>query len=326
MDSLFLQTRIKERKREKPPMEPRENSHHSNKRNRSMSDTESQTSQFDSFHSPLRSESPFRSDDPDPPPDETPAKSKSIVAVDKYFSPVRSSIHKKNPENLNFKQPPGKAPEALPAPVVVFNRSVREEVAAAVTKVGGGGGDGVYGRGLEDGVGGETRSRAAVTAILRRSSREMMVKKAELGFRVCEVILCLISFSVMASDKTQGWSGDSFDRYKEYRYCVAVTVIGFVYSGFQACDLSYHLISGKYIFFHPLRYHFDFAMDQILAYLLISASSAAATRVDDWVSNWGKDEFTQMASGSIAMSFLAFAAFSLSSLISGYNLCNRTTT
>ncbi|THG20143.1 hypothetical protein TEA_002379 [Camellia sinensis var. sinensis] len=198
-------------------MEPRENSHHSNKRNRSMSDTESQTSQFDSFHSPLRSESPFRSDDPDPPPDETPAKSKSIVAVDKYFSPVRSSIHKKNPENLNFKQPPGKAPEALPAPVVVFNRSVREEVAAGVTKVGGGGGgDGVYGRGLEDGVGGETRSRAAVTAILRRSSREMMVKKAELGFRVCEVILCLISFSVMASDKTQGWSGDSFDRYKEY--------------------------------------------------------------------------------------------------------------
>ncbi|KAF5946445.1 hypothetical protein HYC85_016673 [Camellia sinensis] len=147
----------------------------------------------------------------------------------------------------------------------------------------------------------------------------------------------------------------------------AVTVIGFVYSGFQACDLSYHLISGKYIFFHPLRYHFDFAMDQailitryvdaslalspgsiglvlaligydqfvwfyacfkglILAYLLISASSSAATRVDDWVSNWGKDEFTQMASGSIAMSFLAFAAFSLSSLISGYNLCNRTTT
>ncbi|KAI8032339.1 CASP-like protein 4A3 [Camellia lanceoleosa] len=282
-------------------MEPRENSHHSNKRNRSMSDTESQTSQFDSFHSPLRSESPFRSDDPDPPPDESPAKSKSI--------------------------PPGKAPEALPAPVVVFNRSVREEVAAGVTKVGGvGGGDGVYGSGLEDGVGGETRSRAAVTAILRRSSREMMVKKAELGFRVCEVILCLISFSVMASDKTQGWSGDSFDRYKEYRYCVAVTVIGFVYSGFQACDLSYHLISGKYIFFQPLRYHFDFAMDQILAYLLISASSSAATRVDDWVSNWGKDEFTQMASGSIAMSFLAFAAFPLSSLISGCNLCNHTTT
>lgn len=62
---------------------------------------------------------------------------------------------------------------------------------------------------------------------------------------------------------------------------------------------------------------------QILAYLLMSASSSAATRVDDWISNWGADEFTMMASASIAMSFLAFLAFALSSLISGYNLCDR---
>ena len=46
------------------------------------------------------------------------------------------------------------------------------------------------------------------------------------------------------------------------RYCLAVSVIGFAYSGFQACNLSYHLISGKYIISHPLRYYFDFAMDQ----------------------------------------------------------------
>lgn len=59
---------------------------------------------------------------------------------------------------------------------------------------------------------------------------------------------------------------------------------------------------------------------QMLAYLLISASSAAATRVDDWQSNWGKDEFTKMASASIAMSFLAFIAFAISSIISSYNL------
>lgn len=63
---------------------------------------------------------------------------------------------------------------------------------------------------------------------------------------------------------------------------------------------------------------------QILAYLLMSASSSSATRVDDWVSNWGSDEFTEMATASIAMSFLAFLAFALSSLVSGYNLCNRT--
>lgn len=65
--------------------------------------------------------------------------------------------------------------------------------------------------------------------------------------------------------------------------------------------------------------------DQIVAYLLISASSSAATRVEDWRSNWGKDEFTEKASVSIAMAFLGFVAFAISSLISLYNLHSRTT-
>ncbi|KAG5618358.1 hypothetical protein H5410_018182 [Solanum commersonii] len=65
------------------------------------------------------------------------------------------------------------------------------------------------------------------------------------------------------------------------------------------------------------------ASNQILAYLIMSASSSAATRAYDWISNWGKDEFTEMASASIGVSFLAFTAFAFSSLISGYNFCNR---
>lgn len=46
------------------------------------------------------------------------------------------------------------------------------------------------------------------------------------------------------------------------RYCLAVNVIGFAYSGFQAFDLAYYLGKGKHIFVHHLRLHFDFAMDQ----------------------------------------------------------------
>ncbi|KAL9326502.1 hypothetical protein ACSQ67_007147 [Phaseolus vulgaris] len=154
----------------------------------------------------------------------------------------------------------------------------------------------------------------------------------------------------MAADKTSGWSGDSFDRYKEYRYCLSVNVIAFVYTAFQTCDLAYQVVAGRSIINHHLRYHFDFFMDQaslkivqfmffasnsflnvgdikiccdgqVLAYLLISSASSAATRVDDWQSNWGKDDFTEMASASIALAFLAFIAFAISSLISGYNLC-----
>ncbi|XP_068643205.1 CASP-like protein 4A3 [Aristolochia californica] len=151
-----------------------------------------------------------------------------------------------------------------------------------------------------------------------------MLKRAELGFRICSLIFCLISFSVMAADKTQGWAGDSFERYKEYRYCISVTVIGFVYAGFQAYAIVHHLMTGKYLTQHPFRQYLDFSLDQILAYLLISSSSSAATRTDDWVSNWGEDEFTKMAGASIGMSFMAFVSFALSSLMSGYSLCNGT--
>lgn len=74
------------------------------------------------------------------------------------------------------------------------------------------------GLGFDEEVGGERRSRAAVNSILKRSRKDVNAERAALVLRVCEIVLCLISFSVMAADKTQGWSGDSFDRYKEYRY------------------------------------------------------------------------------------------------------------
>ncbi|KAL7153454.1 hypothetical protein ABFS83_04G169900 [Erythranthe nasuta] len=345
----------------------------------SMSDSDSTASQPDSWHSPLRSESPLRSDEANYRPEEENSGEKnslSIVLVDnKPSSPGKSNIpasppaagmngrrkllHPDKPtsENPDFPANPprneGKdgrrpyIPAAKPAtgnldmetsPAVVgVNKMVREEPPPGVKKLGrpvggGGGGGGLEegygggGGGGEDEVGGERRSRAAVASILKRSGRNVAVRKLALGFRVFEMIACLVSFSVMAADRTQGWSGDSFDRYVEYRYCVAVNVIGFGYSGFQAFDLGYHLGTGKRVISHHLHYHFDFAMDQILAYILMSASSSAATRVDDWISNWGGDEFTLMATASISMSFLAFVAFALSSLISGYYLCNRDST
>ncbi|GER38521.1 CASP-like protein At2g36330 [Striga asiatica] len=297
----------------------------------SMSDTESTASQVDSWHSPLRSDSPFRSDDPYFHHEaENPGSrsGKSLAVADRFYSPGPSPDKPNPPASPTAaagrvkgwrpwphseKLPSGNSadfPEKNSAVVLGVNRLVREEPPAAVRKVGavwGGGGR------LEEGYGGggEGQSReAAVADILRRSERNVAVKKVALVLRVFEVMACLVSFSVMAADKTQGWSGDSFERYLEYRYCLAVNVIGFVYSGFQAYCLAYHLGTEKHM----------------VAYLLMSASSSAATRVTDWISNWGKDEFTIMASASIAMSFLAFFAFALSSLISGHNFYNRHST
>ncbi|XP_027904121.1 CASP-like protein 4A2 isoform X1 [Vigna unguiculata] len=269
---------------------------------KSLSKGSESSTQLDS---PLHFHSPMRWDGTDPPespeyrsPENLTEKqadhSMAIVTVGKLkqLAPDKRTENRKPPENP-------------PPPVRVFNGAMTEETQRPAAKA------------APVMVGGERRSRSSGW------TTDETVCKAALGFRLSEMVVCLISFSVMAADKTQGWSGDSFDRYREYRYCLSVNIIGFAYSALQACDLTCQLATGKHFISHHLRNHFDFFMDQVLAYLLISASSSAATRVDDWISNWGKDEFTEMATASIGMSFLAFVAFAMSSLISGYTLCNR---
>ncbi|GMH01288.1 hypothetical protein Nepgr_003127 [Nepenthes gracilis] len=276
----------------------------------------------DSPDSPLRSNSSLRSDEPEKHSSPSSNKEGAIVAVEKYYSPLTSPLPVTPPKNAFT---PDNFSNHSNSRLIKFDRAVRQGTSAPalVAEVGG-----EY-RGVEEGVvGGRERNWKeekfeVVDQIAGRSRREDMVKKVALGLRLSEVALCLISFSIMAADKTQGWSGDSFDRYKEYRFCLSVNVIAFLYSGFQASVLAYHLVTGKLVLNQHFHHQFDFLMDQILAYLLISASSAAASRVVDWQSNWGKDEFTEKASASISMSFLAFIAFALSSLISGYNICSH---
>lgn len=196
---------------------------------------------IDSPHSPLRFQSPLRSEQGDPsesPPyqstENSPDRSKAIVVVDKctQCSPARSPL----PPSDRLKTPENAPSAKPPSSVVVFNRATREEPPPSVTKVGPASGG--VGRGV-DGVRGRSRSVASTPA---SSKREEMLRKAALGFRLSEVLLCLISFSVMAADKTQGWSGDSFDRYKEYRYSSLPLL--------KHCLLIFHFIISYYYIFN----------------------------------------------------------------------------
>ncbi|XP_073299497.1 CASP-like protein 4A3 [Primulina huaijiensis] len=147
--------------------------------------------------------------------------------------------------------------------VIELNKLVREEPSPEVKKVEVGWRRKRSVVGEEEEVGREMRSRAAVEPILRRSGRNGTVTKAAMVIRIFEVVACVTSLSVMAADRSQGWSSDSFDRYKEYRYCLAVNVVGFVYSGFQTYNLAYHLCTRKDVISHHLSYHLDFSMDQL---------------------------------------------------------------
>ncbi|XP_052196611.1 LOW QUALITY PROTEIN: CASP-like protein 4A3 [Diospyros lotus] len=260
------------------------------------------------------SPSELHSPDPDTKPS-SPARS----SVSSDLSHVSSLSHGSSPAR---EKPPSSPPPGFPdpQPLPVVNGSVRNEP-VTMTKVDPGVGSGFVGGGVAEGVG-RRRVRLSLS-ILRREKRDSMVKKAALGFRLFALIFCLISLSLFAADTNKGWALDSFYRYKEFRYCMSVNVIGFVYSAAQVCDLVYHLSTGKYIVRNQLRFYLDFSVDQVLTYLLMSASSSAATRVEDWQSNWGKDKFPDMASISVGMSFVAFVALASSTLVSGYTLCTR---
>lgn len=148
--------------------------------------------------------------------------------------------------------------------------------------------------------------------------RRAELKRAELGLRVSAAVFCLVALSVMAADTTTGWSGDSFRRYNEYRYVLASSVVAFTYSGFQLVSEVHYLVTRRHIIQAPWRSFFNLAMDQMLAYLMLSASSAALSRNGVWMSQFGGDQFTKLINASSSMAFLAFIALGLSSIISAY--------
>ncbi|ESQ46966.1 hypothetical protein EUTSA_v10027871mg [Eutrema salsugineum] len=156
----------------------------------------------------------------------------------------------------------------------------------------------------------------------RESKWASFVRKALLGFRVSAFVSCLVSFSVMVADRDKGWARDSFYNYKEFRFCLAANLIGFVYSAFMICDLLYLLSTSIRRSRHNLRHFLEFALDQMIAYLLASASTSASIRVDDWLSNWGADKFPDLARASVSLSFVSFVSFAFCSLASGYALCS----
>ncbi|KAJ0230912.1 CASP-like protein 4A1 [Hirschfeldia incana] len=171
---------------------------------------------------------------------------------------------------------------------------------------------------------GESRRRLtpSFNTVPRESKWTSFVRKALLGFRVTAFVSCLVSFSVMVADRDKGWARDSFYKYKEFRFCLAANVIGFVYSAFMICDLVYLLSTSIRRSRHNLRHFLEFALDQMIAYLLASASTSASIRVDDWLSNWGSDKFPDLARASVSLSFVSFVSFAFCSLASGYALCS----
>lgn len=191
-----------------------------------------------------------------------------------------------------------------------------------------------------------TSSDSGFVSDFLRSKKEVKWCIALLGLRIAAFLLCLISFSVLAANEQRvlvkksivDWFATheyslqkqySFHwyEYDEFKFSFTASVVAFVYSGLQIGDLLRYLITKKHTVDPKLRGYCNVAIDQVLAYILMSASSSAAARAHiergSWVEHGGQ-QFTEMANVSIAMSFFAFVAFAFTTLISGLILSRFT--
>uniref|UniRef100_J3LMX1 CASP-like protein n=2 Tax=Oryza brachyantha TaxID=4533 RepID=J3LMX1_ORYBR len=114
-----------------------------------------------------------------------------------------------------------------------------------------------------------------------------------------------------------------FDRYQEYRYLLAITALAFAYSLAQALRHALRMRRGVDPVPAASGRLLDFASDQVVAYLLMSALSAA-TPITNRMRSAVINRFTDTTAAAISMAFFAFVALALSAMVSGYKLSKQT--
>uniref|UniRef100_A0A804LIQ6 CASP-like protein n=1 Tax=Zea mays TaxID=4577 RepID=A0A804LIQ6_MAIZE len=114
-----------------------------------------------------------------------------------------------------------------------------------------------------------------------------------------------------------------FDRYEEYRYLLAIVSLGLLYSLAQAVRRAYRMRGGADPVSSASGRLLDFVGDQAIAYLLMSALSAAVP-ITNRMRSAVVNNFTDATAAAISMAFFAFVALALSAVVSGYKLSKQT--
>ncbi|KAL6644912.1 hypothetical protein ACP70R_016520 [Stipagrostis hirtigluma subsp. patula] len=199
----------------------------------------------------------------------------------------------------------GKLPEAeKPAAYASYNgASAAGAGAGTVARSRGGGGGGV------------------VDSVVARWRREDMLDKSPLALHAAAAVFALVALVLVATNQHGDWM--MFDRYQEYRYLLAIAALALAYSLAQAVRHWRRMRGGVDPISGPSGRLIDFAGDQVVAYLLMSALSAAVpitNRMRSAVIN----TFTDATAAAISMAFFAFVALALSAVVSGYKLSKQT--
>lgn len=161
------------------------------------------------------------------------------------------------------------------------------------------------------------------------------MKNIGLALRFGSAIFSLIAFSVIISTNEKRVAAGStffvkFSDYQAYNYLAALNLLSFLYSSGQLVLLAQARNSS--ILSSPVKWGASvYLCDQMLAFLIISSSSSAATASElsrhglrnIWppaCSTWKLSLFCSKADVAVGMSFISFLFMLLSSFSSGYHL------
>ncbi|KAK3139056.1 hypothetical protein QOZ80_5AG0377150 [Eleusine coracana subsp. coracana] len=169
-----------------------------------------------------------------------------------------------------------------------------------------------------DAAAGGTSGGVVASAVRRWRSLDFLDRSGS-ALRGGGWAFALLSFLLMACNEHGDWM--QFDRYEEYRYIVAIGLLAFVYTTLQLVRLAVRLTGGQDLELKT-GLLFDFAGDQVTAYLLMSALSAAIP-ITNRMRQGADNVFTDSSAASISMAFLAFVCLALSALISGFKLAKQ---
>ncbi|KAJ7517763.1 hypothetical protein O6H91_21G039300 [Diphasiastrum complanatum] len=140
----------------------------------------------------------------------------------------------------------------------------------------------------------------------------------ELAPRVAAILYSFIAFVVMAAAPQIDLKSSN---YEAFNYVLAMNIITFVYSILQVAHWAYKFKYDETVLPKLVEVFITFACDQVLAYLLMSASSSGATSaLLSKNACTGKEKFCVQIKASVSMSFLAFFSIAASSLLSGYQV------
>jgi len=178
------------------------------------------------------------------------------------------------------------------------------------------------GNSTADGGGGaRTRSSVVVDSVVARWRREDMLDKIPLALHASAAAFAFVALVLVASNQHGDWM--QFDRYQEYKYLLAIAALAFLYSLAQAARHALRMRGGVDPVSAPSGRLLDFVGDQAVAYLLMSALSAAVP-ITNRMRSAVVNNFTDATAAAISMAFFAFVALALSAVVSGYKLSKQT--